>query len=165
MLQVTRNVWEEQIPRVGVADNPAPFMNAMPNDFTVDGRTALLMIGHPRGGFKKLSFGNLLTLANQPFPDSAVREYNMDSRPGNSGSPVFVRVGFKRQRAGVFGPYPLLLHFGNRVGLLFREAIADDIRDQFVNGAREIIPIEGEHNSFGFTQLLLFGLFFYWTTI
>ena len=135
--QVLANVWEEQIPRVDAAETPAPFVNFMPDDFTVEGRTALLMIGHPRGGLKKLSFGNLLTLANQPFPDSAVRVYHMNSRPGNSGSPVFVRVGFQRQHAGIFGPWPLLLHFRNGFGMRYREAIADDIRYQFVHGARE----------------------------
>jgi len=130
ILDVICDRWEESA-RVQIAENPGELIGLMPQDFTVNGQTALVMIGHPRGGLKKLSIGHLLNQNQQPFSASSIRQYFMKSRPGNSGSPVFVHVGFKNDR--IFAPYPLLLHFRNQLGLLFQEGIADVIRAQFQN--------------------------------
>jgi len=48
------------------------------------GRTKIFMIGHPKGGKKKVSFGSLLDVKEQPFPSKPVRQYLIPSRQGNS---------------------------------------------------------------------------------
>lgn len=45
-----------------------------------------VMIGHPRGSFKRISTGEFVS--SDDLASTCTRKYTIPSRPGNSGSPV-----------------------------------------------------------------------------
>lgn len=114
----------ENSQRADIADCPIEYASTMIDpDFGLSS-TRITMIGHPRGGKKKFSCGHLLHYSIQPHPGTPLRKYKLASRPGNSGSPVFVSAGFQTDSL-LFGKFPFLLHVGNELGIRHYKGIDD----------------------------------------
>lgn len=85
----------------------------------------LVMIGHPRGGYKTIASGSFV---DKKHSNDSVRFYDIPSRPGCSGSPV-CGLSSVVSDSNIFKV--LLLHYDDRKGVKFSDSIASQLQSQY----------------------------------